>query len=65
MSENSLWIASMFSKTEQWKSSAEREVLGRGAGILTRGVETVTERIVRQPPGLLRVRRGVTREEAH
>lgn len=36
---NSLWIASVFSKKEQQKSSAEREVWGEGPGILPVGVK--------------------------
>ena len=27
VSENSFWIASVFSKREQWRSSVERDVL--------------------------------------
>lgn len=36
---NSLWIASVFSKKEQQKSSAERKVWGEGPGILPAGVK--------------------------
>ena len=39
VSENSFWIASVFSKGEQQRSSVEKDVLGRGAGILARGVK--------------------------